>query len=481
MLIKKLLFIGVPDMEQQYRRPFELSSNADMQDALENALEETGVSTLRPSAMVDVVSRGLRFTADRPEKSDIVGGWGRHRYRFIAELEVDRPSRRGVPGYRVVVVGYTESSDHSLDGDSIPEDMRMYINGVIGIRDMIIMDRGHETIKSDIQQPYQILRGISGRNSSRSDFLARPADVFNTITVRQRYAGEDGKDLRVRFTGPKTSSRYNNTRAGYLSRLIDGDHEGRLEEAVHQNNQFRNTRDTVAADRLRDPKLTSNQFIETLSSFQPDINDDVSFLYEDLVRFSPRDSIESLDDATTILNFADNDFDYDSVSWKGSDGATMAAVTITRELPAFMIDRALSSIVFIVDNEELDSGEAQFDVIDWSSFVEGIANSEDAAEGLVRNFIRNVIDPLTRNNRILFYARIEFTSEGMILSEIEWDGGRSERFNFPAFGDSLVPPTYTSNYDNLRDLTDRYIDLRKKVIDPVIDRENDLDERSWRD
>ena len=170
MLIKKLIFIGVPDMEQQYRRPFELSASGQLMDELENALEHSGVSAIRPTSLTDVIATGMRFSGTNMDKADINGGWNRHRYRFILELEIDPPSRRGSPGYRVVVTGYTESSDCSLRNDDIPEDMRMFINGVIGIRDTIVMDRGRETIESEIQKPYQILRG-SCRNETSPYFL----------------------------------------------------------------------------------------------------------------------------------------------------------------------------------------------------------------------------------------------------------------------------------------------------------------------
>ncbi len=478
MLIKKLIFIGVPDMEQQYRRPFELSASGQLMDELENALEHSGVSAIRPTSLTDVIATGMRFSGTNMDKADINGGWNRHRYRFILELEIDPPSRRGSPGYRVVVTGYTESSDCSLRNDDIPEDMRMFINGVIGIRDTIVMDRGRETIESEIQKPYQILRGIS-RRGGQNDVLSRPSDLFGALTIRRDYGDEKGTDLRARFRKPEASLQRNNTRSGYLARVIAADYDARLEAAANNDSHFNLTRDTVARDLLRDPKVNSNEFINVLASFQPDMHDNVSFLYEDLARFSRHEDMRSLDDTTTIMNFDENEFDYDSVPWKGADGATMAAVTISRELPAFMLDRCLSSVIFIIDNNRLDRGEAQYEIIDWTSYVDGLARTSDVATALVKKVMAEITDHLTRNNRILLYCRVECSQEGMFTIDVEWDGGRTETFNFPAFADALVPPTYTSDIRNLNDFADRYIKLRKEVIDPEINRQHKVSERDW--
>ncbi len=474
MIINKLMFIGVPNLEDHYRRPFRLGSSNDMLDALENAIEDTSVGSIRPSALCNVMERGMSYSADDREDARIVGGWGRHRYRFILEIEIAPIGRHGTSGERVLVVGYTEASDRSIDGTNIPATMEMFVNGVVGLRDTEVREGGRTFVETTIIKPFQVLRGSDARGNR--DYLSRPTEVFKTMQLEKTYGrNAETYDTRNVFNGKaRTSSVNNDIRGAYLSKLIRADYDGYYSANEYEESQFASSREAASADALNEPQINNNDFLRAISSANRNYTATASFYYEDLIPFTDHRDLEDLDDLTQVSPLTGNDFDYDSIRWNGGDMATVAAFTIARELPALMIDVLMSSCTITINNDRLDGDMPQWDIPDWTMYVD-IASSDKIAETLTLRFIDRIIRPLTRDNRLRIDVIIEASTEGMVKIDMSWDGGRFEVFNYPAFCAGVVSSNYTGRLDNLRKLTDSYSDIRKYVIDPAIFREADLD------
>lgn len=493
MRITKLVFIEVSELQEQYRRPYKLRVDGSVMDALDEAFSRDSVASARPKLLLDAITRGLSFSTNvedtRIAGNGRRGGWDGKRFRFLMEITVEEPGRRGQPGSRVIVSGYTDNNSYS-SASSIDEETKMYINSVIGVRDTWRTDRrGDSYLESKIVKPYQVLSGVYGRNSN-NDYLCRPQDIFRRIqTIRD--VGDDGMDTRVMFkAGVEPSERVNNTRAGFLSRIVSNDFHGRMEVVAHGGDNFQTSRNVKSADEARDIKMSRNPFIDTLMSANGNVKESGYFIYKDLVPFSESGTMRSLDADTSIAPLQNNDFDYESIRWDGANGETNAAVTLTREVPSIMTDQNLASMRFTINNDHLDDdGNPEFDLIEWTSHFEGL-DGPDVADVAIRRIIEEVYLPLTRFNKLHMDIEVTVDIGGMTAIEMIWDGGSNESFNFPTFADGIVPPTMTRNRSVLDDLAKSYTKLRKECIDPLmndevdlLDRENntDRDEREDRD
>lgn len=478
MKIVNLNLIEVSELEEQYRRAYELRADGTVLNKIEEAFDRDSPGDARPKLLTDALVRGLNFST-RTEHANIVGrgrrnGWDTLRYRFIMEVLIEEPGRRGQPGSRVVLTGYTDSNERSSDNE-IPEDLKFYVNSVIGIRDTPRTDaRGDRYIESKVVKPYQVMTGVYGARRD-NDYLARPSDVFSRIKSVRELGGDDVVDTRVMFkSGAEANDRVNNTRGGWLARLITADYDGRLSVATHGVDSFVKSRDVASQDASRDSKLSRNEFMQHMLSVNRDLKDSGCFKYGDLVEFSEFGTLRSLDDQTYLARLTDNNFDYDSLRWDGADAETNVAVTLTREVPSIMTDHLISSIKFTIDNTETDDrDDPQWDIIEWTTHVEGL-DSEQFAEAAMHRIIDEVYLPLTRFNAITLDINVTADIGGMVTTEVSWDGGRYEVRNFPAFADGIIPPTITRDRDVLNNLARSYNRIRKDVIDPIMNRDIEL-------
>lgn len=474
MKLLKLTLIEVSELEEQYRRPYELRADGSVIDKIEEAFDRDSPADARPQLLTDALVRGLSFSS-RVENATIVGrgrrgGWDSERYRFLAEILIEEPGRYRQPGSRVVIGGYTDRNERSSD-NQIPDDLRFYVNSVIGIRDTPRVDsRGDSYIESKVVRPFQVMNGVYGARRD-NDYMARPSDVFCRLTTIRQLGDGDQYDTRVMFaSGAAANDRVNNTRGGWLAKLIAADSEGRIGVATHGVDGFNRSRDTASRDLAKDTKLGRNEFMENIMAKNRNMKDAGYFEYADLIEYSEFGTARSLDDETVVYPLRGNDLNYDSMRWDGADAETNVAVTISREVPSIITDHLISSIRFTIDNTETDDNdEPQWDIIDWTTHVEGL-DSRMFAEAAMHRIVDEVFMPLTRFNKISLDLEVEADIGGMVTSYVTWDGGRQEVRNFPAFADGIVPPTITRDRNVLNDLSKKYEKIRRKVIDPLLER-----------
>ena len=119
MKVIKLTLIEVSELEEQYRRPYELRADGSVIDKIEEAFDRDSPVDARPQLLTDALVRGLNFST-RVENATIVGrgrrsGWDSERYRFIGEILIEEPGRYRQPGSRVIISGYTDRNERTSD------------------------------------------------------------------------------------------------------------------------------------------------------------------------------------------------------------------------------------------------------------------------------------------------------------------------------------------------------------------------------
>lgn len=473
MYITKLSLVEVANLEEVYRRPFELTVDGDIIRLLEDAISRDA-GQFRPQLVLDAVGRGLTLSSSREKVSLGAGKFKDSRFRFILEVTVDE-IRGSMPGSRIIVCGYTDRVDMSLS-DLIAPDTRFYVNNIVGIRDIPRTHHGRRYIDSVVTDNYQLLLGDynmpSGRQSSSNEYLMRPRDVFRTIEKHKSIGeGENGDvvvDTRTMFSnGVETNRGRNNLRGRYLSTLMEADRAGKSEQSVYGDDLFEATRDSASSDVVSEPRMIRNAFLNILIQRSGAFTDDGFFEYDNLVEFCPLRNMRDLDKLTDFSLIEDNRFNFESEGWNSNSAEVITVATFCQEVPALMVDCLFSYLNFKVCNMHLIDGQPEFDYIEWANFVE-MNNNDRLLEAFKQRFIREVFNLVTNDDQLIIDLEIEAEVGGMTALEISFDGGRIERYTFPSFCDGIVAPVVTDDANKLENIAKKYGSIREDIVDPLL-------------
>lgn len=472
MYIQKLMMVEVANLEEVYRRPFELTVDGDIIRLLEDAISRDA-GQFRPQLVLDAVGRGLTLSSDREKVSLGAGKFSDSRFRFILEVVVDQVDGT-MPGSRLIVCGYTDRVDMSHN-DRMAPDMRFYVNNVVGIRDIPRVVRGRKYIDSQVVDNFQILLGEynspSNTRRGQNEYLMRPRDVFRTIEKHTSMGDlEDDSpiiDTRTMFcSGVETNRGRNNQRARYLSTLMEADRAGKSEQAVYGDDLFEATRDSAASDVVSEPRIIRNPFLQILSQ-RSAFQDEGCFEYRDMVEFTHLRSMTDLDKLTQFSLIRDNQFNFESERWNDNSAEVITVATFCQEIPALMVDCLFSYLNFKVSNLSLIDGQPEFEYIEWGNFVE-LHNNDRMMEAFKNRFIREIFNLVTNDDQLVIDLEIEAEVGGMTAIEVSFDGGRFERYTFPSFCDGIVAPVVTDDANKLENIARKYGSIRKDIVDPLM-------------
>lgn len=473
MFINKLMLIEVADLEEVYRRPFELTVDGDIIRLLEDAISRDA-GQFRPQLVLDAVGRGLTLSSSREEVSMGAGKFQDSRFRFILEIQVDQ-IRGTMPGSRIIVCGYTDRVDMSHN-DLMAPDMRFYVNNIVGIRDIPRNHHGRSYIDSKVTDNYQVLLGDynmpGNRNRGHNEYLMRPRDVFRTIEKHKAIGidenGADVVDTRTMFSnGVETNRGRNNLRGRYLSTLMEADRAGKSEQSVYGDDLFEATRDSASSDVVSEPRLIRNAFMSILINRSPTFSDTGFFEYDNLVEFTHERNMRGLDKVTDFSLIEDNTFNFESNRWNSNSAEVITVATFCQEIPALMVDCLFSYLNFKVSNMHLLDGQPEFEFIEWAYFVD--MNSNDRMlEAFKQRFLREVFNLVTNEDQLIIDLEIEAEVGGMTGLEISFDGGRFERYTFPSFCDGIVAPVVTDDAKKLDNIAKKYGSIREDIVDPLL-------------
>lgn len=473
MNITKLMLVEVANLEEIYRRPFELTVDGDIIKLLEDAISRDA-GQFRPQLVLDAVGRGLTLSSSREDVALGAGQFRDSRFRFILEITIDEING-SMPGSRIIVCGYTDRVDMSYNHVMAP-DMRFYVNNIVGIRDIPRVHHGRRYIDSQVTDNYQLLLGEynmpGGRRNSHNDYLMRPRDVFRTIEKHKSIGvGENGEtvvDTRTMFSnGVETNRGRNNLRGRYLSTLMEADRAGKSEQSVYGDDLFEATRDSASSDVVSEPRLIRNPFLNMLVQRSSTFTDDGFFEYSHLAEFTPLRSMRDLDDLTDFSLINDNTFDFESKSWDNNSTEVITVATFCQEVPALMVDCLFSYLNFKVCNMYLTDGQPEFEFIDWGNFVEMNGNDR-LLEAFKQRFLREVFNLVTNDDQLIIDLEIEAEVGGMTALDVSFDGGRKERYTFPSFCDGIVAPVVTDDANKLENIAKKYGSIREDIVDPLL-------------
>lgn len=476
MYIKSVTFIPVSDLADQFRAPNSMDVNQQHLNIIGEIIDESG--TIDTGELSLALSDTITPDMSALEDVDISRGWDADRFRVLAEIVVDDISNYG-DGQRVVLCGYTDRLDVSSSNE-IADDTKIYLNSIITIRDMERTDRtGRTHVKSVVTSNNQLLTGrYDPRVKGGSDFVARPQDIFTTLTclndlpVDSLDDEDDTADTRIQFaSGAKQSRRTNNMGGRFMAKLITADRDGLSESLSYGEDAFSGTRNSHAVSSSSEGTINANSVLYRLN-MAAELDLDGCIEYQTLAVFTDNDSLDELDDLTRIGQRDMDTFDYHANELDSAYEETKIAVLVANAVPALLADYIMASIKFTCGNEDSINGTFEYDIIDSTCYVSGVANDDSLERGFMARFKKEVFDVISRNDRITVVLKVDSEVSGITRVHVAVGSGDWEEYVIPSFADSNLAPVITEQYGLIRSMATKYINVRN-TVDALLDGDGD--------
>lgn len=470
MIVDDITLIEVGDMEEQFRKPYNVSADGEILKTIESLIVENGGS-ISNDLFISAASSAFRLSSES-EEVGIAGqrgqrAWRERRYRFIANVTLENYTRERHVASRAIVIGYTDRVDLSHN-NTVADDLRLYVNTVAVVRDIQVNDNGRIRVKSKLVSSQQTLLGDLDLNRGNVDYLMRPFDIFNTIDTHKE-VGRDGDHIDLRSTfqyGVVLNGRHANDSNRYLSSVVQADRQGLTNVETYSNDIMEQSRDTEAADIVRPTRLQSNLFLKAIAS-RSDYAENNYFEYQDLAELTEGRSLKALDAVTRIAPMVRNTFSYESEQWYGASPETMAAIQICHAVPIIMLDCLFSYVDLTISNTHDRSNRTEILVHDMSSYIGDSFDDRRILEAFEGRIEREVFNPISSNG--YFDVSLDITSEvgGLTRIMMSIDGGPETPYVFPTFADAMLTPMITRDKSVLDDNAEGYVKLRRIVDDTV--------------
>lgn len=457
------VFFTTSTYEDQYGSSFTTHFDGGVKERLLRSTERG--TRLNSVNLADAVGDAVTMTARRGLDIEIPGGWGEKRLSFIITFLI---SDYAGSTLRQVLTGYTDYNGVSEISGTLDDDMRLFINNSIIIRDTV-MDTGKGRIlRPRIESSEYVLRGRrheerSGWGRKQGERLIRPHDIFNDLSIAeisQYHSGGDRLiDTRADFTGDiKMGTRRENNAADWLSTILRAGVTAETTEQPRWNSesQFAGeemSRNEIAAGAVNVAKTEDNplfsQFLQECEFSQTG-----SILLCELEEAVDWPDFYHGEQVTRFISPAEvKDRGYrqyergQGSDWRGAGRLTVASKIIAQSIPSILMTHHVADAHVFFTNDNL-LGEMEVEIFPNSMRPlipgENVRGFKTALEKLI---LLQVANPISHNGQISVTASIDCSVVTDIKVTISLDGEPEELFAVPMYCDGLISPQKTDDLD----------------------------------
>lgn len=458
-IVISALFFQSSTYDDQYMRSFTTHFDGGVSSRLLNDTDDG--RNLTVTSLSRSVGDAIRMQAKAGSRIEIPGGWGEKRLSFIITLLT---SDYNGSKQRQVLSGYTDYDGVNMLSGTLDENMVMFVNNSIIIRDTVLDTGRGRVIRPRIESSEYIIRGRepsrrAGFGQAQGDRLIRPHDIFNAIGVSdiQRMSGGNDEviDTRADIIGDiKMATRRDNNAADYLHSVIRTGVMAETTEprSFNAESQFggeEQSKSEVAAGALNFSRVEDNPaFTEFLAECNFAQNGEITL--GQMRNCVDWPSLYRGEQVTKFINpqevAARGYRSYnrgEGADWKGSGRSTTAMALIAQSIPALCMTHHIADAWIEFSNDNIQC-EMRVVVGNLRALIPG-ANVEGFA-GALEDLIRiQVANPVSHNGEVLVSAKIDCSvvTDVKITLKIE-DEPEVER-TVPMYCDGLISPQKTDD------------------------------------
>lgn len=467
-----------------YPEMFSRTFNNNIQDesVIEEIWELNNINGINRNSMAQIASDIIRPSGTPSGRVNIDYGFGERRILFMISVEVPAPS--GSVPWVTILTGYTDYSDYSLITQSLPDDMRMYIDNVQTINKGTgfarVTDSSH-ILSSRVMDSIDFLdteteqTTISDRNGyvvQPSMRLIRPQDVLSDISsgIYALSQDTDAQVLNPSATLSRSRNVKNRRSNGLASRYLNDLLKPAIE--TEEDSLFRGASDTSRYDSARvsattrEPSISSDLFLRHLKAYDNFV-DSGYLTWGELRDLIP--NLESITRLSTVGNSPSITGHQaridDTESWQAATMEAIAATTINSSIGAIMTSCLITSADITFSNESLDNS-SEMTVVPESVtvFDPDLVDARLQLNMLNQLIINELIPIVTHGGRHTIAARVIYEMHIDCHITVSWDGGDFVPFVTPTFCDGLFSPMLTANQETVDAFSNNTANLIEGVV-----------------
>ena len=453
--VTKLMFMETGIYHDQKARPY--NTYADDERSLASLVEATqGGKNISAASVAGVASAILRPNTEAGRDIQVTNGWGERRYRFFMEVEM----MLGGILVRKILIGYTDHVGVGIHGQALDQNMKMFINNVIVLRQVgggqwQIWESNHVVVNDLL---------VHGSGLYNENVVMRPEDVFNTLQGTSMYDPKDVQLFDFRSSngvGARKSKRSNTSHNDYLAKSMDALHKSTMEADISQENMtgiFQNATSTVREASIVDDSML-RQWDDEAGYFNEGF-----ITYGKLCEMSPStphvtknfEFNQAIKQQTAHTNHTQH--------FNGSDITSIMQTILANTLAPLAMDHLLTKVAFSATNATLNgmvdarmtggrSGQCM-----PQGFVDGIDMTRYYQ--LFMDKVTNVIMPdVTNNFNYVVSIDVELDVLGETKMYIKVGDEAEVPYVIPTFSDALMSPIIGNSQGDLQSLSSDINDI----------------------
>lgn len=440
--IKRMIIRDTGLYHQQYLRPFQAETNANVLNFVQNHDPRT---PLDANGLAAVANQFITPSWQAGAPVEIENGFGEARFRFMMEVE----TTNGLYTTTELVMGYTNYKGVSnISGmtNHFDPNMEFYINSITKIR-VQNNQQGNQTMTMLANNHILTGNTVSYHAGTYQDHMRNllPSKILSNMSLRQFDHGLMLTDTGIDVNTPLLSNRNNGSASQYLGKLIGGYQQSLTTPDYEGGDSYRNLLNSTI-NRVGETPVSDMSFMTVLSGIYNQMTN--VFTLRDLQGLDP--NVQNIIKPLFSTTFTDYRANTDQAT--GADYGTRMALILNSAIPGIMMDYTLTSLNITATNRTING--QTFIVADKPHSFCGVDLSFQL-ESVKNRIVTEVLNSATFNNQIDYDLKMTCNLTGDTIIQLAINGSNIHTpYVFPTYCDALFSPMLTRNLNDVNTMAE---------------------------
>lgn len=486
MRLDSINFYPVTNIDDHYRRQYDINIDGATLDIVGNSIAEFGSEAFDKADVRSAFNFSAGYSTNTSQmEAPIINlsdnnhtlsamNRGSRFWRFVATITIDPIDTHRSSETATIITGYTSEADSTLSG-LLPDDMRLYINEVIGIK----MVYGYNSFgqrfvtKTTLTSDYAVTAAITAQFGTSPEQLVIPSTLLNAAHTSGQIGGYEKDTMMSAFFNPRATLVDSNSIVPekFMRSAAQAYTLGLAETYNFNGNNSHNSLgqflsvEPTANETLMSAKVHmqtgQNNFVRALrNNLSSKIEGNSAENLTNKMCFSLRELRTCLANGMLMdesirasVNASRNmDFSYESYGWQSGTPGAAVAYDIANRIPSILLKCLVGSAAIVYDNTQVNYGigsvmEAKMSITPGSIITPTGVIPDELSRLLEILLKQEIFSIVTRNGDIELQATIHASVGGVTRISVAAQGYPEETYVYASFMSSRLKPSLSSSIE----------------------------------